>query len=235
MSAYWELHPGFMPLSSDVFAALVIELKKFCRAYTYSMYGKSVASPRISVVVVPNVKEARKLASSKASFNYKKTAMISWDEAPDLLRQARKQVADELNMKIDYALVHIYRDRNDCIGYHNDKEAMKSDIASLSWGAARRFVIRELETKEAVDEYRLCDGDLFYMKGPSSTAEGLDGCQQCFEHCVPKMQVRDLQQHLADHSVPLGKGRNTYKKLDKLIEDFGLSLERVNVTFRQFE
>jgi alkylated DNA repair dioxygenase AlkB len=75
---------------------------------------------------------------------------------------------------IDYGLVHYYENRDAIISWHSDKEALKSNVYSISIGGTRCFCLREKNTKKVVS-FNLFDGDLFVMK---------IGCQDKYEHCI---------------------------------------------------
>jgi len=105
-----------------------------------------------------------------------------WETFP-LLVEIKKKVEERLSQKFDYVLVHIYEDGTDYIGYHNDKEALTTTIASASFGATRKFRFRKMrETKGWDKEFSLSSGDLLVMYGPSDKKRG---CQQMYKHSVP--------------------------------------------------
>lgn len=63
------------------------------------------------------------------------------------------------------------------IGWHSDREekGSTSSIASISLGAVRPFLLKNISTGE-VFEYKLENGSLFLMK---------EGCQENYLHCLP--------------------------------------------------
>lgn len=80
-------------------------------------------------------------------------------------------------MQFDYVLCHYYPDGNASINWHNDKEALDSDVVSVSFGSQRYFRFRLIgKTKGWIDQFELEHGDVFHM---------LCGCQRKLEHCVP--------------------------------------------------
>jgi len=52
---------------------------------------------------------------------------------------------------IDYGLVHYYKDSSSSISWHYDKEALNSDVYSISIGGTRRFCLRDKETKQILN------------------------------------------------------------------------------------
>lgn len=80
--------------------------------------------------------------------------------------------------------MHLYPDEKAGISWHNDREAMKTPIISISLGDTRKFRLRPItETKLYSTEYELNHGDLFLMK---------TGCQTQYKHCVPGESSKKL-------------------------------------------
>lgn len=83
-----------------------------------------------------------------------------------------------------HALLNLYRDGNDGVSWHRDKErhwGTDPVIASLSLGAARLFQLRYSENRQIVKSIELKPGSLLIMKGAS---------QRCWEHRIPKTTKR---------------------------------------------
>jgi len=84
-----------------------------------------------------------------------------------------KPISNNLEPQISYVLMHIYRNGNDYIGYHNDKEAINMPVISLTLapnGVRRKFRFRKIgETAGWSKEFRLGYSDLLIMKS---------GCQK---------------------------------------------------------
>ena len=54
-----------------------------------------------------------------------------WEQS-SVLSAIRANVEALTEAKFDYALVHLYRDGDDSLGWHRDSEAMKTLVASVS-------------------------------------------------------------------------------------------------------
>jgi len=87
-------------------------------------------------------------------------------------------------MRPDAALVNLYRDGRDAVGWHADDEAYLGPdplVASLSLGAPRRFVLRPRPAGPSAGRSRveivLGDGDLLVMGGAT---------QRRWQHSVPR-------------------------------------------------
>ena len=101
-----------------------------------------------------------------------------------LVKNIWDAVEEKLHLNFDYLLIHIYDDGKASIGWHNDKEALNSNIVSLSFGASRKFRLKPIGmTRGWTDEYLLSHGDLFLMKGPREDKPL--GCQRLYLHTVP--------------------------------------------------
>lgn len=93
------------------------------------------------------------------------------------LKQAAEAMA---KVEFNSCLLNNYRNGNDSMGWHrdNEKNLGKSPvIASLSFGAARKFQFRNYEEKTLIKTLFLEHGSLLLMRGKT---------QQCWEHRLPK-------------------------------------------------
>lgn len=170
-SEWWDYVPGFLP--PETFAQLLKEVSQTCKVHTVTIYGKEYPSKRMSCYFTslgetPN--------SKSRNYNYDDLSSFDWSASPTL-SAIKEKVEKFLETNYDYCLVHIYRDGTDTIGWHNDKEALNTDIASLSLGATRKFRFRKIgETSGWEKEFLLQNGDLLHMK---------TGCQRNYKHTVP--------------------------------------------------
>jgi alkylated DNA repair dioxygenase AlkB len=92
-------------------------------------------------------------------------------------------------------LLNLYRNGEDKVSWHSDDEpelGSEPCIASLSFGAVRRFKFRHRDSKEVVD-CSLTPGSLVVMSGLS---------QSKWEHEVPKeLRVKEPRINLTFRSV----------------------------------
>lgn len=101
------------------------------------------------------------------------------------LRQLKARVEKAAGVRFNSALLNLYRDGRDGMGWHADDEpelGPRPVIASLSLGATRRFQLRRKDGTETLD-YELASGDLLLMKGDS---------QRLWRHRVPKTAKKVL-------------------------------------------
>lgn len=105
-----------------------------------------------------------------------KKAALPWTaELLELKAVAEAKAGEEFNS----CLLNLYHDGGEGMGWHSDDERSLGErpvIASMSFGAARRFVFRHKEDGRKV-EVGLEDGSLLVM-GP--------GTQEAWQHSLPK-------------------------------------------------
>ena len=117
---------------------------------------------------------------------YREIPKYKHTEIPKSLEEIRTIVEKDSGEIFDYVLVHIYSSGNAAIGWHFDREALNSEIASISLGATRKFRLKEIGRKKGWDyEFSLCSGDCIYMHKPCAKNNYV-GCQSKYFHCVPK-------------------------------------------------
>jgi hypothetical protein len=237
---YWSYVPGLISSPDKVFDDMLPQLEKVCKSITLSMYGKSFPSRRVSCLYSESVEKVAARADAKnRGFDYKDTPAYMWSSAPKSLLQIRDLVEEFFEIKTDYVLCHIYRGLpdnkkpgSDNIGWHNDKEALDSDVVSISLGATRKFQFRHINDKEICDELELNSGDVVHMHGPR---EGQLCCQRKYKHRVPEMGLKDLIQHIKSRGIEVPEGRKTYETIGEIIRENNIPPSRINLTFRQYE
>lgn len=128
------------------------------------MYGREVAVPRLECWH----------GTRPYAFGGRVVHPQPW---PPLLLRLKFQIEQLTHEAFDSCFGNLYRDRSDTIPWHADDEAWIGEpIASVTFGAARRFRMR-LKADHAVTwECELGDGDLLVMH---------EGVQRAWEHCVP--------------------------------------------------
>lgn len=86
-------------------------------------------------------------------------------------------IKEDFSLSFDYVLIQVYHNGQAGISWHNDKEALDSEVLSISFGAMRTFWLREIANKKKVYKQFLQNGDVFLMK---------KGCNQVYQHAVLK-------------------------------------------------
>jgi len=133
------------------------------------MFGRSVDSPRLSCW----------MGDPAARYRYSGTDFVphTWHPALVPLRDALGQFCGQ---PFNSVLLNCYRDNDDGMGWHSDNEPELGPtpmIASLSLGAARRFLLRRRDDHARKAEVTLGHGDLLVMGGRTQTF---------YQHALPK-------------------------------------------------
>jgi alkylated DNA repair dioxygenase AlkB len=107
---------------------------------------------------------------------------VPWDEVPRAVQAVRSVVEREVfgtsAGQFNGVLLNYYRTGNDKLGWHADDEQdilRESPIASVSFGAERRFILKHNHTG-ARHKITLAHGSLLVMAGTT---------QRFWKHCVP--------------------------------------------------
>jgi alkylated DNA repair dioxygenase AlkB len=131
------------------------------------IFGKSLLAPRLSSWH----------GDAEADYAYSGTRHV-----PKVWTAALSQVAERLSTRVhrfNAVLCNYYRNGLDSMGWHSDDEhelGPKPIIASLSFGASRRFQLRRKSDRETFD-ITLTHGSLLLMFGKS---------QSHWQHALPK-------------------------------------------------
>jgi alkylated DNA repair dioxygenase AlkB len=133
------------------------------------MFGRWVDSPRLSCWI----------GDPEACYRYsgQTCAPHSW---PAALVPVRDRLREELGVGFNSVLANLYRDGRDAMGWHSDDEpelGPEPVIASVSLGAARRYVMRRRDDPAVKREWLLEPGSLLVMSGR---------CQRDWQHALPR-------------------------------------------------
>ncbi|GAA4161183.1 alpha-ketoglutarate-dependent dioxygenase AlkB [Chryseobacterium ginsenosidimutans] len=124
---------------------------------TQKMYDKTVLTPRLTAWYGNNSK-AYHLGGNEFIVN-------QW--SPELLNLKLK-IEKFSGYKFNSVLLNLYRDGNDSVAWHRDKESELGNrpvIASLSLGQTRNFDFRNVDNHQKKYSLALKNGSLLIMKG----------------------------------------------------------------------
>jgi alkylated DNA repair dioxygenase AlkB len=131
---------------------------------TISLYGKTLPVPRLTAM-------------------YGKTYTYSGIQHPEqplpqLLDDLRRQVETTTGYHFNSVLCNLYRNGSDSVSWHSDDDygTTNPTIASLSFGATRRFRLRTKDRSDSMG-LDLTHGSLLTMGGTA---------QRDFDHCITK-------------------------------------------------
>jgi len=133
------------------------------------IFGKKVMQPRMTAWY----------GDSNKAYTYSGVTMqpLPWTTVLNDIKQQAEQLA---GTAFTSALLNLYRDGNDSMGWHRDNEAELGNnpvIASVSFGATRLFKFRDHHSKKVTIPVELTDGSILVMGGRT---------QHYWEHAVPK-------------------------------------------------
>jgi alkylated DNA repair dioxygenase AlkB len=132
------------------------------------LFGKKVPEPRQSAWI----------ADDGISYSYSGIAREAHAWTPTLT-VIRSALIDEIQHPFNSVLANLYRDGSDAMGWHSDDEPCNGPepvIASVSFGAERRFDFRHQQSGEKVSVL-LPHGSLLVMSGLS---------QHCWQHSIAR-------------------------------------------------
>jgi alkylated DNA repair dioxygenase AlkB len=133
-----------------------------------NMYGKQVAFPRLTAWYGDN--------DRPYSFSGITLAPKNWTKE---LLEIKEKIESISKVVFNSVLLNRYRNGNDSISWHTDAEkelGRNPIIASVNFGATRKFQLRHIKTKEKL-EIELTNGSLLIMQGE---------LQHYWQHQVPK-------------------------------------------------
>ena len=133
------------------------------------IFGKEVMQPRLTAWYGDEGK----------SYRYSGIEMqpLPWTGSLLEIKSIIEQLA---NISFNSALLNLYRDGTDSMGWHRDNEkelGIDPVIGSVSFGASRKFLMKHQHDKTLKAAVELTHGSLLLMKGKT---------QHCWLHSVPK-------------------------------------------------
>jgi len=163
------LYPSFFsPEESDCyFRKLLNEIQ--WKQEPIKIFGKEVMQPRLTAWY----------GDSDKPYTYSGITMQphAWS---DTLKAIKQKIEPAAGVIFTSALLNLYRDGNDSMGWHRDNEKELGDqpvIGSVSFGATRNFQFRNYKTKKDVKSLELSHGSFLLMRGDTN---------HYWEHQVPK-------------------------------------------------
>jgi alkylated DNA repair dioxygenase AlkB len=158
---------AFAPRADALFDALHREIP--WEQHRLRIFGRDVDSPRLSCWI----------GDEGTVYKYSGTRFEPRAWTPTLA-SLRDELAARFGLRFNSVLANLYRDGRDSMGWHSDDEPELGKtpvIASLSFGAVRRFRFRSREGKRVVLAIDLAPGSLLVMRGAT---------QRLYHHDLPK-------------------------------------------------
>ncbi|WP_159478933.1 alpha-ketoglutarate-dependent dioxygenase AlkB family protein [Chryseobacterium sp. 18068] len=135
---------------------------------TQKMYDKTVLNPRLTAWYGD---------SKYTTLKENKKPTNPW--TPELF-SLKQKIEKEFGCRFNGVLLNLYRDQNDSVAWHRDKESRygkRPVIASISLGQTRNFDFRKKEHHQSKYSLPLPHGSLLIMKGD---------LQEHWEHRIAK-------------------------------------------------
>ena len=133
------------------------------------LFGREVEAPRLSCWI----------GDPDAAYTYSRV-LYEPRPWPPALRLLRDRLRGETGTDFNGVLANLYRDGQDSMGWHADDERELGErplIASVSFGASRRFLIRHRDEADRRLAIELSHGSLLLMCGDT---------QLNYRHALPK-------------------------------------------------
>ncbi|HQR91860.1 MAG: alpha-ketoglutarate-dependent dioxygenase AlkB [Bacteroidetes bacterium 24-39-8] len=131
------------------------------------LFGKKIMQPRLTAWL------------GDKPYTYSGITMQPHAFGP-IMMAIKNKVEAFTQSKFNTALLNLYRNGTDSMGWHRDNEKELGPapiIASISLGAVREFQLRHYQTKEHLQKIPLQHGSLLIMRGQTNTY---------WEHRIPK-------------------------------------------------
>jgi len=138
---------------------------------TQKMYDKTVLTPRLTAWY-----------SDKKTFESADHTSDANPWTPELIF-LKERIEKEFGYQFNGVLLNLYRDHNDSVAWHRDKESKygkRPIIASVSLGQTRNFDFRKVDHHQSKYSLPLPHGSLLIMKGD---------LQEHWEHRIAKSSI----------------------------------------------
>lgn len=140
---------------------------------TQKIYDKTVITPRLTAWFGDEKRSYEAADNNTSNTN-------PW--IPELL-QLKDRIEKEFGYRFNGVLLNLYRDNNDSVAWHRDKESRygkRPVIASISLGQTRNFDFRKIDHYQSKYSLPLPHGSLLIMKGD---------LQENWQHRIAKSKV----------------------------------------------
>ena len=150
--------------------------------YTQTLL-KDIPWQQKHITLFGNTVEQPRLVSwhAESGIHYKYSGITMLPEPwTDTLLTIKHAVEEQLNTKFNSAFLNLYRNGRDYMGWHRDNEKSLGPqpyIASLSFGADRKFKFKHINNTNFNYELILKSGSMLTMGGE---------IQHYWKHCLPK-------------------------------------------------
>lgn len=165
--AYYEASFFTKEYADLLFAKLIRQVK--WKQESIRLFGRLVLQPRLIAYY----------GDEKINYSYSGVRHVpnKWIEP---ISDIKSEVEKKFKVKFNSALINLYRNGSDSMGWHRDNEAslgINPTIVSISFGIERKFQFRQWKEKDEKISVKLEHGSALLMKGET---------QHYWEHQIPK-------------------------------------------------
>lgn len=170
--AYVDFEPAWVSSAeADRFLAELLRAVEWQRG-KIMLFGRELSEPRLTAWI----------GDCDYTYSGRTVRARPW---PKILTALRDRVEVHVGHKFNSVLLNRYRTGLDSMGFHSDDEpelGKNPIIASVTFGVARRFVLKPKRKTESGKDFDawLGHGSLLVMGGT---------CQHTFRHAVPKQRT----------------------------------------------
>ena len=160
--------PGFFNQRESDFYLKTLKEKGLWKQESMNMYGKKVEFPRLVAWY----------GNDEMPYSFSGITLLPNPWIKELL-EIKNRLEPIAKVSFNRVLLNLYRNGQDSVSWHSDAEpelGKNPIIASVSFGAIRKFQLRHNTTKEKI-EIHLTHGSLLIMQGE---------LQHYWQHQVPK-------------------------------------------------
>lgn len=157
----------FTPAESDVYLQRLTDHIAW-EQQQLKLYGRIIAAPRLTAWY----------GDPGMTYSYSGLTLNPHPWNDDLLA-IKRRLEQTAAVRFNSVLLNLYRDESDSVSWHSDDEpelGQNPVIASVSFGAVRRFQFKHKSLEQHVD-LELTHGSLLLMRGPT---------QHYWKHQLPK-------------------------------------------------
>ena len=176
-----DIEQNLLPFDGEVIDYGLVLNSKECQLYLNTLLNANFWSHDEIVMFGKKIITDRKIAwigESDHQYFYSGTPKKAHTWTPELI-ELKKLIELKTGRTYNSCLLNLYHNGNEGLGWHQDNEKeinQNEGIASLSFGAARKFSFKHLENKQKIDII-LEPGRLLLMKGET---------QKNWLHSLPK-------------------------------------------------
>ncbi|SDX67479.1 Alkylated DNA repair dioxygenase AlkB [Lutibacter oricola] len=176
-----DIFQNRLPFDGEVINYGLVLNTKQCQQYLEYFLNANFWKQDELIMFGKHITTSRKIAwfgDANFEYFYSGTKKIALEWTPEIL-ELKQLVQEKTGAKFNSCLINLYHNGNEGLGWHtdNEKELGKNPIiASLSFGATRKFSLKHIANKQKVD-LLLETGNLLVMQGST---------QENWIHSVPK-------------------------------------------------